>query len=208
VLDYDGGAFIELDLGFTPSPDGGGMSFLQQEEVHDAFLLLHGYTPGLDAPGRKEATALVTIIGLSQSVFGYPNEEAFWFDPRAEELGHGFYELQGSRWRENINDYNRRTYGSRPGNTDWHLGGKYENARHFFIGSKDVSAQVLAQGLRIESFHGPPLHRTAGCCAAALGPLVQVANRGTATGGTRRVDAVVPRGSQLAEARQNASASD
>lgn len=156
MLDYDGGVFIELNLGFTPSPAGGAMSLLQQEEVHDAFLLLHGYTPALDWPDRKEATAFVTIIGLSQSVFGYPNEEAFWFDPRADELGHGFYELQGSRWQENINDYSRRTYGSRPGNTDWHLGGKYESARHFFIGSKDVSAQVLAQGLRIETFTDRP----------------------------------------------------
>lgn len=132
------------------------MSFLQQEEVHDAFVLLHGYVPALDAAHRKEATALVTIIGLCQSVFGYPNEEAFWLDPRAEELGHGFYELQGSRWRENLNEYNKRTSGPRPGNSDWHLGGKFENARHFFIGSKGVSAQVLAEGLRVELFTDRP----------------------------------------------------
>ena len=34
--------------------------------------------------------------------------------------------------------------------------GKYEAARHFFIGSKDVSAQFLAEGLRVEPFTDRP----------------------------------------------------
>ena len=89
MLDYEGGTFVKLDLGFTPSPSGGGLSLLQEEEVHDGFLLLYGYTPGLDAPERPEATALVTIMGLSQFVFGYPNEEAFWLDSRGDVV-HGF----------------------------------------------------------------------------------------------------------------------
>jgi hypothetical protein len=154
VLDHDGGAFTELDLGFVPSPSGGFMSLLQQEEVHDAFLVLHGYTPRLDAPDRREATALVTVAGFSQSVFGYPNEEAFWFDERGHDLGAGFYEVRGSRWLDNMAEYNRRTYASR--DPEWDLKGKYLSARHFFIGSKDASAQVLAQGLRAEVFTDVP----------------------------------------------------
>jgi len=86
MLDYDGGEFVESDLGFAPSPSGGEMLLLQEEEVHDAFLLLCGYTPSLDAPDHEEGTLLVTIVGLVQSVFGYPNEEAFWFDSRGEHL--------------------------------------------------------------------------------------------------------------------------
>jgi hypothetical protein len=69
VLDYEGGTFVKLDLGFTPSPSGGGLCLLQAEEVDDVFVLLHGYTPSMAAPDRKEATALVTVMGLSQSVF-------------------------------------------------------------------------------------------------------------------------------------------
>ena len=88
MLDDEGGSFIELDLRFTPSPSGGSLGLLQQEEVHDGFLLLHGYAPSRNSQDRREATALVTIVGLSQSVFGYPNEEAFWLDGRGEGLGH------------------------------------------------------------------------------------------------------------------------
>lgn len=153
MLDYRGGTFVKLDLGFTPSPSGGGLCLLQAEEVHDAFVLLHGYTPSLDSPDRKEATALVTVTGLSQSVFGYPNEEAFWCDDRGE-VGHGFYEVEGSRWHSNVLEYNRRTYGSR--HPERQLGGEYEPPRHFFVGSKDVSAQFLARGLRVESFIDRP----------------------------------------------------
>ena len=112
VLDYTSGIFVKLDLGFVPSPSGGGLSLLQAEEVHDMFVLLHGYTPDLDTPDRREATALVTVMGLIQSVFGYPNEEAYWLDSRGR-LGHGFYEVQGSGWHANILEYNRRTNGSR-----------------------------------------------------------------------------------------------
>jgi hypothetical protein len=154
MLDYESGLFIELDLGFVPSPSGGFLSLFQQEEVHDGFLLLYGYAPSLDAPERQEAMALVTVAGVSQSVFGYPNEEAFWFDWRGQDIGGGFYEVQGSRWLDNVTEYNRRTYGSR--NSDWDLRGKYQGARHFFIGSKDVSAQFLAQGLIVETFTDQP----------------------------------------------------
>lgn len=149
MLDYQSGIFIELDLGFTPFGSGGGLSLLQEEEVHDGFLLLCGYTPSVDVPDRKEGTSLVTIVGMCQSVFGYPNDEAWELDRRGE-VRNGFYELQGSRWLDNVMEYNERTFGSR--HPVWELRGKYEAARHFFIGSKDLSAQFLAQGLRVELF--------------------------------------------------------
>lgn len=149
MLDYTGGNFVKLDLGFTPSPSGGGLCLLQAEEVNDVFVLLYGYTPSLDAPDRQEATALVTVTALSQSVFGYPNEEAFWLDGRGD-VGHGFYEVQDSAWHSNIMEYNKRTYGSR--NEHWTPSTEGEQPRHFFVGSKDDSAQFLARGLRVESF--------------------------------------------------------
>jgi hypothetical protein len=154
MLDGASGEFIELDLGFTPTPTGGGLSLLQEEEVHDGLLLVYVTATGAEAPNRTETTALVTIVGMSQSVFGYPDEEAFWFDSRGE-LGKGFYELRGSTWLENVMAYNTRT--TETGHPDQRLGGNYIGARHFFVASKDVSAQFLAQGLRVEVFPDRPL---------------------------------------------------
>ncbi len=153
MLDWESGEFIELDLGFSPTPRGGGLCLLQEEEVHDGFLLVYGNATGADAPNRTKATALVPIVGMGQSVFGYPDEEAFWFDSRGD-LGKGFYELRGSTWLENVMTYNTRTAESR--HPDQRLGGKCIGARHFFVGSKDVSAQFLAQGLRVEVFRDRP----------------------------------------------------
>jgi hypothetical protein len=153
VLDYEGGTFIKLDLGFTPSPSGGGLFLLQAEEVGDVFALLNGYEPSLDAPDRLEATALVTVMGVTQSVYGYPNEEAFWNDSRGD-VGHGFYEVQESAWHSNLLEYNTRTYGSR--NAVWSPPSESDQPRHFFVGSKDVSGQFLARGLRVECFTDTP----------------------------------------------------
>lgn len=153
MLDYDTGEFIELDLGFTPTPTGGGLRLFQQEEVHDGFLLVCGHALSGKSPVGAEATALVTIVGLSQSVFGYPDEEAFWRDGRGE-LSQGFYELARSKWLENVHEYNRRTAEGRDANL--RLRGKYVGARHLFVASRDVSAQFLAQGLRVEVFTDRP----------------------------------------------------
>lgn len=96
---------------------------------------------------------------MSQSVFGYPDEEAFWFDDRGD-LGKGFYELRNSTRLENVTAYNARRAGSR--HRDLPLGGKYVGARHFFVASKDVSAQFLARGLRVEVFSGRPFRAMRG----------------------------------------------
>jgi hypothetical protein len=101
----------------------------------------------LKAADRQEAIALITIRGVVQSIFGYPNEEAFWKDPRGD-LGHGFFEVADSPWTDEINDYNVATFG-----TEYMSGSA---ARHFFIGSKDASAQFLARDLAVEVFTGQP----------------------------------------------------
>ena len=186
MLDYEGGVFVELDLGFTPSPSGGGMFLLQEEEVHDGFLLLYGYMPSLHAPDREEGTALVTIVGLSQSVFGYPSEEAFWLDNRGD-VGHGFYELQASKWLENVMQYNERTYGSR--NSVSELGGKYEAARHFFIGS--AGGAVHGSAVQGRSGRGPSkngkLVRRARCAAQPRAARAVVSERRRIAGGERSI---------------------
>lgn len=145
-MDYSRGRVVELDFGFTPAPSGGGLCLYQQEDALNSYAVLHGYTPGaLTAPDRRKAIALITIIGVVQSIFGYPNEEAFWKDPRGG-IGHGFFELVDSPWIDEINRYNVATFGTECVSRS--------AARHFFIGSKDVSAQFLARDLAVEVFTG------------------------------------------------------
>lgn len=81
-------------------------------------------------------------------MFGYPNEEAYWKDPRGG-LEHGFFEIDDSQCRANIVGYNDRTYGI--GRGQWAPGARSE-LRHYFIGSKDASCQLLAHALEVEVF--------------------------------------------------------
>jgi hypothetical protein len=146
VMDYSRGRAVELDFGFTPAPSGGGLCLYQDEDARNSYAVLHGYIPGdLTAPDRQRAIALITISGVVQSIFGYPNEEAFWKDPRGD-MGHGFFEVVDSSWIDEINGYNVATFGAEC---------MFRSAaRHFFIGSKDVSAQFLARDLAVEVFTG------------------------------------------------------
>jgi hypothetical protein len=145
-MDYSRGRCVELDFGFTPAPSGGALFLYQQEEALNSYAVLHGYTPrDLKDPDRQKAIALITISEVVQSIFGYPNEEAFWKDPRGD-IGHGFFEVVDSPWIDEINGYNVATFG-----TEYMSGSA---ARHFFIASKDVSAQFLARDLAVEVFTG------------------------------------------------------
>ena len=146
MLDDRYGTLVALDFPFTVSPSGGGLSMYCEEEIGDAYVVLGGYTPSLAAPDRAEGLALVTVKRVRQVVYGYPNEEAFWKDPRGP-LGHGFYEVIGSRWADNVDDYNRRSYG-----VDYFASAS--RPRHYFIGSKDASAQFLAGDLAVDVFVG------------------------------------------------------
>jgi hypothetical protein len=145
MIDYQNGVPRPLDFGFQPSPSGGSLHAVQQEEVHNCYVVLWGYAPSLDSPDCVECPALVTGVRFTQLVFGYPNEEAFWKDSRGE-LGHGFFEIEGSGWSDSVDDYNARSFGRA-----WFRG---ERPRHFFIGSKDASCQVLARDLTVEPFPG------------------------------------------------------
>lgn len=120
------------------------MHAVQVEEVHNCYLVMQGYASDA-ASDRVECPALVTGVGFTQLVFGYPNEEASWKDPR-RGLDHGFYEIEGSSWSQAIDEYNSRSFGSP---YRWSA-----PKRHYFIGSKDASCQILADDLFVETFQG------------------------------------------------------
>lgn len=145
MIDYLTGEPRRLDYGFVPSPSGGGLHAVQEEEVHNCFLVMQGYAPDLDSPDRVECPALITGVRFTQLLFGYPNEEAYERDPRGM-LDHGFFEFEGSGWSNAVDEYNSRSFG---GPYRWSA-----PKRHFFIGSKDVSCQILADDLAVEVFPG------------------------------------------------------
>ena len=81
-----------------------------------------------------------------QSVFGYPNDEAYWHDPRGsagDRPGYGFFEIINSTWHERLLAYNRHAF---PDRTPSHPAG----LRHYFIGCHDSSGEFLAASMKIE----------------------------------------------------------
>lgn len=142
------GAVQKLDLPFQPCPSGTDLMVMAREEKGNAYAVSIGYTPSLASQDHVECAALFTIRGVLQSMHGYPNEEAFWKDPRGE-LGHGVYEILGSGWIDELNAYNRASFG-----TDFIT--TADGIRHFFIGGKDSSAQFLAKSLSLDLFPMSP----------------------------------------------------
>lgn len=128
--------------GVIPTPSGAGALLLHAEEGRDAFVVLSVFRPA----DKARLTAVVTFEGCMQSVFGYPNDEAYWRDPRGavgDSPGYGFFEVVNSSWPQRLISYNQHAF---PDRTPAH----YQQQRHFFIGSHDASAEFLAASMTIE----------------------------------------------------------
>jgi hypothetical protein len=143
-MEQPGESFREItDFGVIPSPSGGGTLMLQGENDPDCLLVMEVFR---EADSSNEI-AIVTVKGCQQSVFGYPNDEAYERDPRPvtpeEGLSYGFYEVQSSSWSQRLADYNRHAF---PKTT----GEGFASLRHFFIGCHDASGEFLADDLSIE----------------------------------------------------------
>jgi hypothetical protein len=126
------GLLNQLDVGASPSPSGPAALVLHYEEGSDCLVVFV-----TDGPRRP---AIATFARCSQSIFGYPNDEAYWGVPGA---GYGFYEVVESDWAERVAEFNRLRF---PGT------GVRTEARHFFMGCHDSSGQFLADDLRVEVF--------------------------------------------------------
>ncbi len=130
------------DHGVIPAPSGAGALLLHAEEGLDALLVLGVFRPA----DKAQLTAIVTFERCMQSVFGYPNDEAYWHDPRGpagDPPGYGFFEVLDSAWPGRLITYNRHAF---PGRTP----SGYATLRHYFIGCHDASGEFLAQGMKIE----------------------------------------------------------
>jgi len=128
--------------GVIPAPAGAGAVVIHAEEGRDCRAVLGVFR----AADKAHKIAIVTLAGCMQSVFGYPNDEAYWHDPRGEagdRPGYGFYEVLSSTWPQRIMAYNRHAF---PDSTPGH----YAGYRHFFIGCHDASGEFLADDLTVE----------------------------------------------------------
>ena len=140
---------VEFPIPFHPSPSGPFLELFAREEHHNAYFTMVGYTPLV---GGEQCVALFTVRSMKQLVYGYPNEEAFWNDPREgippseRGLDHGVNEIVGSTWMDELSAYNQASYGV---GLPW-------TPRHFFVGAKDVSAQFLAEDIELEIFTDEP----------------------------------------------------
>ena len=66
------------DHGVIPAPSGAGALLLHAEERLDCLLVLGVFRPA----DKARLTAIVTFEQCMQSVFAYPNDEAYRHDPR------------------------------------------------------------------------------------------------------------------------------
>lgn len=134
------------DHGVIPTPSGAGALLLHAEEGSDCLVVLNVFR----LADKAHLTAIVTFEHCLQSIFGYPNDEAYWHDPRGpagDRPGYGFFEILGSTWPGRLIAYNQHAF---PDRTPAH----YTAKRHYFIGCHDASAQFLAEGMRIELTDG------------------------------------------------------
>jgi hypothetical protein len=128
---------VDLDLGLRPRPSGSG-EMLFHSETGDAVLVL----VVVDRQSRRVGPAIVTFVRCSQSLFGYPNDEARSGDPRLRNTIYGFYEIRDSPWAQRLQTYNRQAFPD----PEWSPWG----TRHFVVTCHESTAQFLADEIRVE----------------------------------------------------------
>jgi hypothetical protein len=131
------GPLRKLDLGIIPAPSGAGALVLHGEEVADCLVVFMAWSPA----DRTTTAALATFKACMQSIFGYPNDEAYGGVPDAS---YGFYEVLDSDWSDRLTEFNRLQFPDTPSPT--------AESRHYFMGCHDASGQFLARDLSVETF--------------------------------------------------------
>jgi hypothetical protein len=135
-------------MGIIPSPAGAGALLLHGEDDRDCFVVFMGRNPSTQA----RTAALATFSWCTQSIFGYPNDEAYWGIP---EAGYSFYEVRDTDWSDRLTEFNRLRFPDTKPATE---------LRHFFMGCHDASGQFL-----VSIFHGPAVERRSGAVSGVCG---------------------------------------
>jgi hypothetical protein len=131
------GPLREVDVGFVPCPSGSGALVLHGEDAADCLVVFMAVA----TPGHwPRHAAVATFHDCEQSVFGYPNDEAYSAVPEAT---YGFFEVLDSDWNDRLGAFNRRSF------PDTKPSGRL---RHYFMGCHDASGQFLAGDLSVEVF--------------------------------------------------------
>jgi hypothetical protein len=131
------GPLREVDVGLVPRPSGSGALVLHGEDAADCLVVFMAMaTPDY----RPRQAAVATFHHCAQSIFGYPNDEAYSAVPQAT---YGFFEVLDSDWSDRLSAFNRLSF------PDAEPSG---GLRHYFMGCHDSSGQFLAAGLSVEVF--------------------------------------------------------
>jgi hypothetical protein len=146
-----------------PAPSGAGALLLHAEEGRDCLVVLGVFRPA----DKAHMTAIVTFEWCQQSVFGYPNDEAYWHDPRGaagDRPGYGFFEVLNSAWPARLAAFNRHAF---PGSTPSGY------LRHYFIGCHDASGEFLARDMKLELTSGSYGEVISDALQRAAGPITE-----------------------------------
>jgi hypothetical protein len=121
----------EIDLGHELTTTGGSQLLMDEHGCH--VLIPDGEDLGvLD----------VTFVACTQSIFGYPNDEAQEGHPLARGLAYGVHEVFGSDWAARLEQQNRIPFP--------HF--LWAPKRHFLMLMHESMGEFLADDVRVE-FH-------------------------------------------------------
>jgi hypothetical protein len=129
VLQEEGPRTVEVDLGYELTTVGGGQLLMDE---HGCHVLI----PAMNDLGVLD----VTFVACTQSIFGYPNDEARQGHPLARGLAYGVYEVFGSDWAQRLEQQNRVCFP----NVRW------APKRHFLMLMHESMGEFLADDVRAE----------------------------------------------------------
>lgn len=129
MLQEEGPRTVEVDLGYELTTVGGGQLLMDE---HGCHVLI----PAMNDLGVLD----VTFVACTQSIFGYPNDEARQGHPLARGLAYGVYEVFGSDWAQRLEQQNRVCFP----NVRW------APKRHFLMLMHESMGEFLADDVRAE----------------------------------------------------------
>lgn len=135
MLQEESPRIVELDLGHKLTTTGGGQLLMDE---HGCHVLM----PAMDDLGVLD----VTFVACTQSIFGYPNDEAQGGYPLARGLAYGVYEVFGSDWAQRLEQQNRVCFPDV----------RWAPKRHFLMLMHESMGEFLADDVRVE-FHSNTL---------------------------------------------------